>query len=219
MALWLLLASCSETAPRGPGEESDDSDDSDNSQDSDAVIDARVEARDASQPLRDASRLDAGRPPLTPVRECLPGRYEGEFKCVISDFLPWEGKIGFDLVEESMHAGEFATLTIVAGTRIMGSDDSLQGMFSADLEGSFDCRTGALTGRLANGVYLFAGFMEYQLEGPLQGSYRADGGLPGFDGTMGKLTSKTFEALGELGPSAMCTWSANQTGKSADAGP
>jgi hypothetical protein len=107
----------------------------------------------------------------------------------------------------------------VPGTKIMGSDDSLSGMFTAELQGDFDCRTGELTGQISNGVYLFAGFMEYQLEGPLQGSYRTDGGLPGFDGTMGKLTSKDFEAFGELGPYAMCTWSASQVSSRVDAGP
>jgi hypothetical protein len=216
VAFFLLTASCSGTPERNVSGAGDGSEDGENG---DPVVDAGVAAVDAGRPMRDASRLDAARPPAVLARECTPGRYEGEFNCVISGLLPWVGKIGFDLVEQEMNAGEFLTLTIVPGTRIMGSDDSLDGMFTADLEGDFDCRTGALTGRLANGVYLFGGFMEYQLEGPLQGTYRTDGGAPGFDGTMGKLTSPTFEAFGDLGPSAMCTWTATQVDKSLDAGP
>jgi hypothetical protein len=130
---------------------------------------------------------------------------------VISGLLPWVGKISFALVEETSEAGEFTTLSIVPGTRIMGSDDSLSGMFTAQLEGNFDCSSGALKGRLTNGVYLFAGVMEYHLEGPLEGRYASDGGLPGFDGSLGKLTSSDFEALGEIGPSATCTWHASRT--------
>ncbi|MET0285230.1 MAG: hypothetical protein ABW352_12200 [Polyangiales bacterium] len=191
----LLLAGCSDDAPAAE------------TQDPVTVEDAAAPTRDAARPMRDAAapaspRIDAGRAP-----RCSPGRYEGEFRCVISSLLPWVGKISFELVEESTNEGEFSTLSIVPGTRIMGSDDSLQGMFSADLTGSFDCATSTLNGRIENGVYLFAGFMEYELEGPLQGRYGGDGGAPGFDGTM-SLTSPTFEAFGELGPSATCTWSA-----------
>lgn len=180
-------------------------------------VDARVlpVAPDASRPTAqrvDAGRIDASRPVRpAPPRECTPGQYVGEFSCVISGLLPWVGKISFALVEETTEAGEFTMLSIVPGTRIMGSDDSLSGMFSAELEGTFDCNSGALKGRLTNGLYLFAGVMEYHLEGPLEGRYASDGGLPGFDGSLGKLTSSDFEALGELGPSATCTWHASRT--------
>jgi hypothetical protein len=181
------------------------------------LVDARVQAGAPDASPTDAGRADAGRldaskpvrPP--PPRECNPGQYTGDFSCVISGLLPWVGKLSFALVEQTSEAGEFTMLSIVPGTRIMGSDDSLQGMFTAELEGSFDCMSGELAGRLLNGVYLFAGVMEYHLEGPLAGRYASDGGQAGFDGSLGKLTSSDFEALGELGPSATCTWHALRT--------
>jgi hypothetical protein len=145
----------------------------------------------------------------------MPGRYDGMFECLISGLLPWEGRMSFSLVAKVSGGGEFQSLEIVPGTRITGNDDSFNGMFEAELQGTFDCATGMLTGALTNGNYLFAGVMNYELEGDLEGSYQneLDGGVPGFQGTMGPLTSKTFEQVGPLGPSATCTWSARRTGE------
>jgi hypothetical protein len=155
-------------------------------------------------------------PPPQPSDDCRPGRYDGMFSCIISGLLPWEGKMSFTLVAKTTDALEFQILEIVPGTRISGNDDSFQGMFEAELEGTFDCATGILTGAMTNGTYLFAGFMEYHLEGDLEGSYLADGSAPRFAGTMGPLTSKNFELFGDLGPSATCTWNAARTGDPAE---
>lgn len=198
LGLVCALAGCAEDTAEAPHAESPDTAN---------VEDARPPVHDSGKPMRDAAQLDSGKRPAPP-RACTPGVYEGDFSCVISGLLPWAGKISFALVEEALGAGEFTSLRIVPGTRIMGGDDSLGGMLTADLEGSFDCASGQLTGRRANGIYLYGGVMEYRLEGPLMGTYLSDDGMPGFAGTMGKLTSKDFEILGELGPSAMCTWQA-----------
>jgi hypothetical protein len=209
----LLAVSCSDQEEPPPDDEDEGGE---QAADDAGEVDA---GRDTGRPTRDAGRMDARVKPM-PVADpqCTPGRYEGDFSCLISGFLPWNGKMSFSLVEESMNAGEFATLTIVPGTQISGSDDSFQGMFTATLAGSFDCRTGVLTGALEDGTYLIGGFMEYQLMGPLEGSYvHGDGGTAGFDGTMGPLTSANFEAFGDFGPSAMCTWKAERTGE--DTGP
>lgn len=143
---------------------------------------------------------------------CSPGLYEGMFSCLISGLLPWQGKMSFALEEKTTVALEFPILEIVPGTQISGNDDSFQGMFMAELEGTFECQTGVLTGAMKNGKYLFGGFMEYQLQGKLAGNYVSDGGVRAFQGMMGPLTSKDFEILGPLGPSATCTWHAARTG-------
>jgi hypothetical protein len=209
----LLLASCSEEPDRDPHEEEEVVDDV-------RTLDA---SREAGRPARDAASapLDGrvSRPPPQRPQECMPGRYEGEFNCVISNFLPWQGKMSFSLVEQTRNGGEFTSLEIVPGTRISGSDDSFQGMFTAELAGTFDCETGALTGALEDGTYLVGGFMEYQLAGPLEGSYQlGDGGAPGFSGEMGPLTSATFDLYGPFAPMAMCTWQASRTGSAAGDG-
>lgn len=181
------------------------------------MVDARVidAGREAGRPMRDGGAMDGRttRPPPQPAPNCMPGRYEGEFNCLISGLLPWFGKMQFSLVEKTMSGGEFTTLEIVPGTQIMGNDDSFQGMFTAELAGTFDCQTGVLTGALEDGTYLFGGFMEYQLEGPLEGSYQlGDAGGVGFDGEMGPLKSAMFDLYGPFAPTAMCTWSAARTG-------
>lgn len=204
----LLPSACAED-PRRPGEET---------QDDETSLDARVAepGRDASRTVRDASLLDARRPvrPVPPA-ECSAGQYEGQFNCLISGLLPWVGKMSFALVEKAMGAGEFQTLQIVPGTRISGSDDSFQGEFTATLEGDFDCQTGELTGQLTDGLYVFGGTMEYQLAGPLEGSYLSDAGA-GFAGKMGPLKSANFDLFGELAPAAECTWNAARVGAARD---
>jgi hypothetical protein len=211
VALCLALAGCSSDAGGAEPEPQDD----------DEVVDARAadKPKDAGDRTRDARPLDASKPRPIPQAQCSPGQYDGDFSCLISGLLPWAGKMSFALVEKSANSGEFTTLQIVPGTQISGNDDSFSGMFTATLEGEFDCQTGQLTGQLADGLYTFGGFMNYQLHGPLEGSYRADGGTPGFDGKMGPLKSTDFDLYGELAPYADCTWSAVRTGDaSGDAG-
>jgi hypothetical protein len=58
------------------------------------------------------------------------------------------------------------------------------------------------------------------MHGPLEGSYRADGGSPGFDGKMGPLKSTDFDLYGEFASYADCTWNAARIGDAVvDAGP
>lgn len=183
-------------------------------------VDAGATPKDAGR-MRDASPLDASKPPRpVPQAQCTPGQYDGQFSCLISGLLPWAGKMSFALVEKAENSGEFTSLQIIPGTQISGNDDSFQGEFTATLEGDFDCRTGQLTGQLVDGNYVFGGFMNYQLHGPLEGSYLSDGGTPGFDGKMGPLKSSDFDLYGDFAPYADCTWSASRVGEvSGDAGP
>lgn len=206
----MLLASCS-------GDEGSRQPDAD----VEPELDARVptEPADAGRPGRDASVIrDAGRRPMTTPMECAPGRYEGTFLCAII-VVPWSGKMQFDLVENVMGAGEFTTLSVAAGTKISSDLDSMGGTFTGDLKAEFDCTTGKLEGELANGVYLLASIMPWRFNGPLEGTYRLDdAGVPGFDGTMGTLTTPDLWFYGPLGPSAMCEWHVSRVGEIPDAG-
>jgi hypothetical protein len=157
--------------------------------------------------------MDAGRVFRPPALACMPGVYRGNFSCTVADLFPFSGSMNFTLVEEAEGAGEFTTLSVVAGTRIMGRDDSFEGMFDAELSGKFDCKTGLLAGAI-DGSYLSPrlGF-PLGLMGPLEGSYRVDAGA-GFDGTMGPLESpEVNELLGPFAPNASrCTWTAVRSG-------
>jgi hypothetical protein len=176
------------------------------------------EPRDAR--ARDTKPLDAGAkaPPRTAQPDCTPGSYTGEFTCLISGLVPWGGTMAFSLVEEASGAGEFQTLQIVPGTRLSGTDETFSGTFSADLQGTFDCRTGKLVGSLENGVYRIQGETPLSMRGGLEGTYLTDAGTPGFSGTMGPLGTPDFDLLGALAPTASCTWSTVRTGAAADGG-
>jgi hypothetical protein len=212
----LLLASCSDDLSSPSAAPIDDANDA-----SGATV---ADASDASVP--DASPMigtvpDASTNSLSPPRtaQCKPGRYEGMFNCSIGGLLPWTGSIAFELVKDEMGAGEFRTLSIAAGTKISSDQDSMGGTFSGQLAASFDCQTGLLSGDLVDGKYLFLGSVEYHFKGPLTGSYRMDGGAPGFDGKLGTLTSIDFEAVGAFSPTGDCTWSADLADDKPDAGP
>jgi len=214
--LCLVVAACARDTLGAPTARDDDDDDRS----------AEREPRDAASSERDAGprllgRIDAGTKPAPAAeRDCTPGAYEGEFTCLISGLLPWGGRMSFSLVEESENAGEFLTLQIVPGTRLAGTDETFQGSFSADLKGSFDCRSGQLTGSLENGVYLIQGATPLSMTGKLSGVYQSDAGTPQFKGSMGPLESPDFALFGALAPSAMCDWTALRTGDApaADAG-
>lgn len=208
----LCLWGCSDDAAAGPSTSSGDDDAKVEVSEKDASV------RDAKAPpaMRDAGKLDAG---TARIAQCAPGHYEGKFDCAIAGLLPWTGRMAFDLVENSTGSGEFQTLSIAAGTEIVGDQDSMGGMFTGELQADFDCQTGELDGQLANGRYLFVGAMEYMFEGPLHGLYRSDGGTPGFDGTLGTLTTPNFEFAGPFAPTGDCTWSADLTDSAPDAGP
>jgi hypothetical protein len=209
-AIASLLASCS--GDEAAGEPDDEVE---------VTLDARAPGQpaDAGRPRRDASEAgDAGRRPVPTSLECEPGRYEGTFLCAIV-VVPWSGKMQFDLVGNVMGAGEFRTLSVAAGTKINSDLDSMGGTFTGDLQAEFDCDTGQLEGELANGVYLLANIMPWRFNGPLQGTYRLDdAGVPGFDGTMGTLTTPDLWFYGPLGPSARCEWKVSRVGDVLDAG-
>lgn len=211
-AITVLLAGCSgnDESPEPMDRTSDDA----------KLTDADVGGarKDASARTRDAMAMDANRPRPATQASCTPGQYEGQFSCLISGLLPWVGKMSFALVEKTAGAGEFTTLQIVPGTRISGNDDSFQGEFTATLEGEFDCQTKQLAGRLVDGNYLLNGFMNFELNGPLEGTYASDGGAPGFGGKMGPLKSANFDLAGDLAPYADCTWNAARVSAAVDAG-
>jgi hypothetical protein len=211
VVLALLLASCADEKPASEPEEGVE-----------VGLDARVEEpRDAGRPPREDTPVrDGGRRAVTIPMECEPGRYEGTFLCAIVAVVPWAGKMQFELVGNEMGSGEFRTLSVAAGTKISSDLDSMGGTFTGDLEAEFDCQTRQLRGELANGVYLLASLMPWRFNGPLQGTYRIDdAGVPGFDGTMGTLTTPDLWFYGPLGPSAMCEWQVSRVSDGLDAGP
>lgn len=207
-----LALSAALLAPTGCADPQAKDPTSDTAEDDDAPVRREDEPRDARP--RDTKPFDAGTkaPPRTAQPDCTPGSYTGEFTCLISGLVPWGGTMAFSLVEEAAGAGEFQTLQIVPGTRLNGTDETFSGTFSADLQGTFDCRTGKLVGSLENGVYLIQGETPLSMRGGLEGTYLTDAGTPGFSGTMGPLGTPDFDLLGALAPTASCTWSTVRAG-------
>lgn len=168
-------------------------------------------ARDAGK--SGGSLVDARRPTSSSRSDCTPGHYHGTFECLISGLLPWSGDMDFSLIESSEMQGEFAILEVVPGTRIMGTDNSFEGTFDAELMGKFDCATGVLTGSMEGKYFTPRLGFDLAMTGALGGNYLSDASVGGFTGDMGPLKSPDFDLLGPLAPDATCTWTADRVGE------
>lgn len=209
VCLLVCATSCSDDAREAVEDDAKDEMTEPEQGPSSSLRDARVSPRDAS--ARPA--MDARRPTPPAAAACMPGTYRGEFSCSVAELLPFAGDMMFTLVEEAEGAGEFTTLKVVPGTRITGRDDSFEGTFDAELSGTFDCKTGELTGAIDGSYFTPRLGFPLGLIGPLSGNYSPDGGA-GFDGVMGPLESPDVNSfLGPFAPTASnCNWRATRIG-------
>ncbi len=171
-------------------------------------------ASDGSAMQSDAPSRDSGGSSLfgddaslpTSQADCLPGTYAGQFTCDVSALLiikfPWSGSISLTLVGQESGGGEFPTLTIAPGAKIMGTDSN-GGTFTGDLTGALDCATRQLTGTMTNGVYQNK-TLNLSFGGALSAGYDTTATPRAFvKGAMGPLKSPQLPTV-----VGTCTWTA-----------
>jgi hypothetical protein len=152
---------------------------------------------------------------------CQPGTYTGTFKThVVNDAggllglfsaffsLDWDGSITVTLqgTATTQQNGEFSytTLTIAPGATMSGTD-TYGGHFSATLSGQLDCTTGAFTGTISNGSYVYQGDAgSVSMDGTFSATYSAGSPPSLANGQLG-VGSPQMPGTGASG-----TWSATK---------